>query len=228
MKPEAVLVQLDRLIESRSILEHPFYVAWTHGDLTRDQLSTYAAAYYPHVAAFPGYLRAAADAADDPVVRAELLRNLDDEISRPKPHGELWLDFASGLGLDRAAVASEPPRAYARNAVDTFKRLTSGSSAPALAALYAYESQQPGVSRQKADGLLRLYGVGDPEALRYFEVHAEADVRHREGERAALRRCLEAGAPADVALGAAEGALVAYWGLLSGICEEAKVAVGER
>jgi pyrroloquinoline-quinone synthase len=225
MKPEAVLVQLDRLIDSRSILEHPFYAAWTRGDLTRDQLATYAAAYYPHVAAFPGYLRAAAAAADDPVVRAELLQNLDDEISRPRPHNELWLDFAASLGLDRAAVATDPPRAYARKTVGTFQRLTWGASAPALAALYAYESQQPRVSRRKADDLERLYSVRDPDALRYFEVHAETDVRHRDGERTALRRCLETGAAAEVVLDAAAQALDAYWGLLEGISEEAKVAV---
>ena len=142
------LDSLDRLIQSRSILEHPFYVAWRRGELSRDQLATYARVYYPHVAAFPGYLRAALDVAADPVVRDELERNLADELSNPKPHGELWLDFAADLGLDRAAVAQAEPRPAARNIVATFDRLAAGESAGALAALDAIEPAQ-------AIGLLR-------------------------------------------------------------------------
>ena len=96
MTPQDTLAKLDRLIESRSILRHPFYVAWERGELSRDQLATYAATYYPHVAAFPGYLEAALATADDPVVAEELRDNLADETSNPKPHPELWLDFAAG------------------------------------------------------------------------------------------------------------------------------------
>ena len=75
MSPEttrsaAVLRRLDDLIASRSILEHPFYVAWTAGTLSREQLAAYAESYYPHVAAFPGYLEQAAANATDAVVRA--------------------------------------------------------------------------------------------------------------------------------------------------------------
>ena len=42
MKTQNVLNQLDQLIRSRSILMHPFYVAWQLGDLTAEQLAIYA------------------------------------------------------------------------------------------------------------------------------------------------------------------------------------------
>jgi len=220
------LDSLDRLIQSRSILEHPFYVAWRRGELSRDQLATYARVYYPHVAAFPGYLRAALDVAGDPVVRDVLERNLADELSNPKPHGELWLDFAADLGLDRAAVAQAEPRPAARNIVATFDRLAAGESAGALAALYAYESQQPEVASQKADGLRRLYGVERAEALAYFDVHAVADLEHRRGERRALEHALAGGtASANVVRESAGEALDAYWGLLDGVCQDAAIPV---
>jgi pyrroloquinoline-quinone synthase len=220
------LDSLDRLIQSRSILEHPFYVAWRRGELSRDQLATYARVYYPHVAAFPGYLRAALDVASAPIVRDELARNLADELSNPKPHPELWLDFAEDLGLDRAAVAGAEPRPAARRIVATFDRLARGESAGALAALYAYESQQPEVASQKADGLRRYYGVERAEALAYFEVHAVADREHRRGERRALEHALAGGTVSpDVVPEAAGEALDAYWGLLDGVCQDAAIPV---
>lgn len=223
MKLPDTLRRLDQLIQSRSILLHPFYVAWQRGTLTRDQLATYATVYYPHVASFPRYLQSAVDSAGDPVVRSELERNLADEISQPSAHNELWLDFAEGLGLDRHRVATAVPRAAAQEIVNTFDRLARSGTARALAALYAYESQQPEVARQKADGLRRLYGVDSASALAYFEVHAETDIHHRNGERRALWRCLAGGASPDAILDSAQQALHAYWGLLDGICEEAEI-----
>lgn len=215
--------RLDDLIQSRSILRHPFYVAWQQGTLTREQLATYARVYYPHVAAFPRYIAGAAATAADPEVRAALDRNLADELHHPKAHTELWLDFAAGLGADRAAVAAAAPGASTAAVVATFDRLTQSGTANGLAALYAYESQQPDVSRQKADGLAQHYGVTDPRALGYFEVHAETDLQHRAEERDALERCLAAGAADDAVLASAAQALDAYWSLLDGVCEEAGI-----
>jgi pyrroloquinoline-quinone synthase len=225
MKSQDTLDRLDELIQSRSILCHPFYVAWQRGELTKAQLATYASMYYPHVAAFPGYLKSAIDTANDPFVRAELEHNLADELSNPAPHNELWLDFAEGLGLEREVIAGMPSLPAAEFMVATFSRLSKDSSASALAALYAYESQQPEVARQKADGLRLFYGIDDPQAVAYFEVHAEADIEHREGERQAIERCLGAGASEAEVLSAAGQALDAYWGLLDGICAEVGITL---
>jgi pyrroloquinoline-quinone synthase len=220
-----VVEQLDKVISSRSILGHPFYVAWRRGELTREQLRTYATLYYPHVAAFPGYLAAAIARADDPMVRSELERNLADEVSHPKPHSELWLDFAEELGVDRRTVASDPPCPSTAAAITTFTRVAATGTPAALAALYAYESQQPEVSREKCEGLRGHYGVCSDRALAYFQVHATIDVEHRQGERQALTRCLAAGASADALLRAADEGLSAYWQLLDGIHEKAGIAM---
>ncbi len=223
MRPHETIRCLDELIQSRSILAHPFYVAWQRGELTRAQLATYATVYYPHVAAFPGYLERAQSRAADPLVRAELAANLADELGDPAPHSELWLDFAEELGLDRTTVATAQPRPAAAAIVDTFNTRASGDTAGAVAALYAYESQQPEVSKQKLAGLRERYGVTAARALAYFEVHAEADVHHSKGERDVIMRCLADGASHESLLESAEGALDAYWALLDGICEEARI-----
>lgn len=212
-----VLGQLDELIARRSILQHPFYQAWTAGELSQEQLAVYAQQYYPHVEAFPAYLRSAIDGARDEVIRAELLDNLREEESEPRAHPEIWLSFAEGLGQDTEAVRASAPTAATRSTVEAFQALCEESTVSAVTALYCYESQQPEVAHSKAEGLCELYGIDDPATLEYFTVHEEADVRHREGERQAIARCLEAGATEGQVLCAAERALDAYWGLLDGV-----------
>lgn len=223
MRPDETIRCLDELVQSRSILAHPFYLAWQRGELTRAQLVTYATVYYPHVAAFPGYLERAIRGATDPVIRAELAGNLDDELSSPAAHSELWLDFAEEVGADRATVASADASVATARTVEAFRAVAAGDTASAVAALYAYESQQPEVAAQKIAGLREHYGVTSPRALAYFEVHAEADIRHSEGERDAIMECLAEGASHERVLESAGRALDAYWGLLDGICVEAGI-----
>ena len=223
MRPDETIRCLDELIHSRSILAHPFYLAWQRGELTREQLATYASFYYPHVAAFPGYLERARNRAANPLVRAELEENLADELANPAPHDQLWLDFAEEFGADRVALSSAQPRPAAAAVVETFNARTSADTAGALAALYAYESQQPEVAKQKIAGLRERYGVTGAKSLAYFEVHAQSDVRHSEGERQAIMQCLADGESHESVMESASQALDAYWGLLDGICEEANI-----
>ncbi len=218
MASHDILKELDEVIRQRSILQHPFYQAWEKGELTREQLATYARIYYPHVRAFPEYLEATIRGTDDPAIIAELQDNLADELGNPAPHDELWLAFAEGMGADRGDVVDAEPHAAARAIVDTFAKLAEQGAASGLAALYAYESQQPEVSCTKLAGLKGHYEVTDSKALEYFEVHEAADVRHRQGERDALAACLDAGVPASVLTDATREALDAYWGLLDGVC----------
>jgi pyrroloquinoline-quinone synthase len=222
-----VLNDLDTLIAQRSILQHPFYRAWTMGALTREDLAVYARVYYPHVAAFPEYLRTAiADAdADIDAVKETLEENLRDELSVPAPHTELWLRFAEAVGAGRNAVRHAAPTTGAAQVTESFRRLCAGGSVRALSALYAYESQQPAVAVEKIRGLQQHYGIADEQALTYFTVHAEADIAHRDGERRALEACLEAGANREEILNAAEQALDAYWHLLDAVCAERRSLV---
>src|SRR5580658_5821524 len=50
--------QLEARIATYDLLCHPFYKAWSAGELTRDDLREYAQDYYHHVEAFPSYLAA--------------------------------------------------------------------------------------------------------------------------------------------------------------------------
>jgi len=51
------LVQkIDRIIEERSLLKHPFYQAWSDGKLTREALVGYSKEYYQLVKAVPIFM----------------------------------------------------------------------------------------------------------------------------------------------------------------------------
>ena len=217
---ETFLTELDAKIAARNVLLHPFYQAWNAGTLSREALQDYAAQYYKHVAAFPTYLSAAHSNTPDPAARRVLLQNLCDEEAGHPNHPELWLQFATGMGVSRAETEAAPAQPETAALIETFSDLCRNHRyTDAIAALYAYESQIPEVSATKIAGLKSRYGVTDDATLKYFAVHAEADLVHRAEERALLAEHITTPEQADSANRAAYRALDAVWNLLSGVCE---------
>ena len=92
-----------------------------------------------------------------------------------------------------------------------------GSTAEALAAFYAYESQVPRVAKQKANGLAQRYGA-DAKTCGYFQLHQFADVEHAEVWRGLLSAEIAADPQqAATALDAAESAAKSLWHALDGM-----------
>ena len=178
----SVTDRIHQLISSRRLLDHPFYNAWSHGELSRAALQKYAEQYYHWVHAFPTWLSAAHANATDLAMRQEILENLIDEERGPENHPELWLRFCDALGLDRDAVKTAELLPETRQAIAEMRAVTRDQPAVAgVAALYAYESQQPEVMKTKREGLRDLYGV--TTGHEYFTVHEALDVEHSAGER---------------------------------------------
>ena len=71
--------QLDARIGKHDLLCHPFYQAWSAGELTRDDLREYAQDYYHQVEAFPSYLAALGLRLEDGELRRAVLANMCDE-----------------------------------------------------------------------------------------------------------------------------------------------------
>jgi pyrroloquinoline-quinone synthase len=113
-----------------------------------------------------------------PQLDGELAQAVAENRAGEDGHAELWLDFAEGVGADRARVSSGQPLAEIQDLIDTFQDIArAGSPAQALAAFYAYESQVPRIAQEKARGLLETYGA-DAKTCAYFTVHQTADVHH--------------------------------------------------
>src|SRR3954469_1888301 len=182
------LDSIDQQIATRHLLTHPFYLAWTRGELSKEALRDYARQYYHHVAAFPTYLSAVHAGCDDQPTRKQILSNLIDEEAGEPNHPELWLQFAESLGVSRDDVRATAKQPETSALIDTFRSVCGqGSTADGLGALYAYESQIPSVSESKIEGLKKHYGCTDPRSYEYFSVHVEADKEHAAAERVMLQ-----------------------------------------
>lgn len=221
---DKVLLYLDELIESQSVLQHPFYQSLSSGALSYDELAIYAWVYYPHVVAFPDYIREAMKITKDPTIQALLEENLQDELQEPEPHTDLWLYFAEGFGVSRQELQEAAPIPEVTSMISTFKQLCQQSPLGALAALYTYESQQPEVSRIKSESLQDLYHVEDQQTLLYFSCHQEADLKHKEDAREAMLLCLQRGDSSHFLFESAQAALDAHWQMLDGVCRQAGIS----
>jgi pyrroloquinoline-quinone synthase len=225
MELQSFVTTLDGRIAQYDLLCHPYYKAWTAGELTREDLREYASNYYCHVAAFPACLSALHSRLDDGKVRRSVLSNLCEEDLGARPHSELWLDFAQGMGADRDEVRRREPAPEVYDLVRAFQRVArEGSTAEALAVFYVYESQVPRVAKAKADGLAQRYGA-DQKTCRYFTLHQFADVKHSQVWRELL--AIEIAAhpdEAESALAAAETAARALWSVLDGMEARRKAA----
>ncbi len=214
----STLKHIESRIAERNLLLHPFYQAWTRGELPRPALRDYARQYYHHVAAFPTYLSALHAHTEDQRVRRHILANLMDEEAGDPNHPELWLRFAESTGLSRDEVSNAKLWGETENLVGTFRRVCrEGSVAQGIAALYAYESQIPEIAQSKIEGLVDFYGMNTPDALDYFRVHVEADREHSRVERELLESTLNEEDSSAVAE-SVEVVLNSLWDLLSGVC----------
>ena len=221
MANENFFQQLDARIAQFDLLCHPFYKAWSAGELSRDDLREYARDYYHHVKAFPAYLAELSVRLEDGGLRRAVLGNLADEKGGTDPanpeHAELWLDFAEGMGA-RRDLRTHQPVAEVKQLISSFDGVaSSGTPEEALAAFYAYESQVPRVAKEKARGLREMYGA-DEKTCGYFTLHATADVYHAQVWRQQLESRLKANPEAaEKALAAGEHAAKALWRALDGI-----------
>jgi len=215
---------IDSSVAERAMLKHPFYQAWTEGRVRMDTLRDYARQYFHHVEAFPRAVSAVHSTCPDRDGRRMLAENLAEEegIEADKQdHASLWLMFSRGLGETEEAVRAQVLNPETEALIDTFRRLSRQSYAAGLGALYAYESQFPGVASAKIEGLIDRYGMSDEETLRFFRVHETADVEHSAVCRALLDRLPE-GEQAE-AVAAGEELAGALWNFLSGV--EARASV---
>ena len=218
------LDSIDGEIAAKHLLKHPFYLAWTRGELGKEALTDYARQYYHHVAAFPTYLSAVHAKCDDQATRKQLLSNLIDEEAGSPNHPELWLKFAEGLGVSDVDVRESGKWPETKNLIETFRSVCAdGSTAEGLAALYAYESQIPAICESKIDGLKKHYGFTDPEHYEYFSVHIEADRAHSAVERKILASYID-NHNIDSVRAAVRRILDALWEMLSGVCRRHAIA----
>jgi pyrroloquinoline-quinone synthase len=195
--------RLDGVADRWNVLRHPFYVRWSEGTLTRDELALYAAQYAHAVKALAASTRRVAALAPDAETHA----------AEEEAHVALWDDFARAVGSQPAA-----PLAETADCVEAWSD-PDRDLLPTLVALYAVEAAQPAISETKRLGLVERYGFEGGPATAYFDVHSVRDVEHAREGREAIAHLLddEAGTDHDALVAEAERALEANWRLLDGV-----------
>jgi pyrroloquinoline-quinone synthase len=198
----------ERIEESRArhnVLDHPFYVRWSAGDLSSEELARYAGQYRHATEALARLCKETAEVAPEDR-RDEIAAHAAEE----EAHVGLWDDFVEAAGGE---IGAEPTP-------ETAECVTAWTAPDGylaqLARMYAIESGQPEISRIKREGLSRFYGIDGGSGSEYFRVHEEADHAHAGESR---RLIVEAIAPEDedALVEAAESAFRANLRLLDGV-----------
>jgi pyrroloquinoline-quinone synthase len=201
-----LLSRLDAARDRWNVLEHPFYVRWSEGALTPEELAWYAGEYRHAVVALADGLGRASAMSPEPEVRRALAGHAAEERS----HVALWDDFAGAVG----GATDRPAAEETERCVEAWSG--GRDTLEALAAAYAIESAQPAIAQTKLDGLRAHYGVEDGAATEYFVLHAERDHDHAT-HSAALIAARATELDGDRLVAAAEGAVRGNWELLDGV-----------
>jgi TENA/THI-4/PQQC family protein len=94
---------MDARISKYDLLCHPFYKAWSAGQLVRNDLREYAQDYYHHVEAFPSYLTALGRRWDAGELRQAELASMCDK--------KAWKAVPGGTPFDTQSFGSTSPKA---------------------------------------------------------------------------------------------------------------------
>lgn len=145
----------DAIIARRSLLQHPFYLAWSEGTLPVAALKDYARDY--------GAFIRTVGAGWGTVGEAHI-------AGVEEGHAQVWENtFAAGL---ETTVTAEPQVAQVAALVDEAYVLFA-DPADALGALYAFEAQQPFTAQSKLAGLREHYAQLPACCGEYFRLHED-------------------------------------------------------
>jgi pyrroloquinoline-quinone synthase len=176
-----VIQRINSEIEKYSLLKHSFYKMWSEGKLTIDHLQGYSKEYFQLVKIVPKFVETIARARGN-------ADTITDNAREEAEHVELWVRFATALGVSRSDLISYSGSEKTNESVAKLMELAGLQFEEAVAAMYAYEMELPKISRSKIDGLKKLYGIDSEDATKYFEIHEEVDVRHAQVWREILQR----------------------------------------
>ncbi len=148
------------------LLDHPFYQAWTKGEVSPEQLANYHKSYSEFIELMPHFWQKVIDGLE--ADSAEAREVVEDE----KSHIGLWAKWAHRL---------PETNGYSRmsDLIDTLQEMTPSEL---LGAVQAFEMQQPEVAETKKAGLIEHYGYNDSDTT-YFDEHMEEEEHIAYGNR---------------------------------------------
>ena len=135
-----LIQEIDRIIEERSLLKHPFYQAWSDGKLTHESLAGYSKEYYQLVKAVPIFMAQLMDHVPEPL-HDEFDFNRQEEFS----HISLWERFAGGLGVSYEELNNHEGLYTTNHAISGMHTLMSSFVSGSTAMLHLKKKYQKSV-----------------------------------------------------------------------------------
>ncbi len=148
---------------SHNLLDHPFYQAWNRGEITRDQLAQYGAAYQTFMDAVPALWANVVEGLniDEQPEDAE---TADAILKEESEHAELWEEWR----VELPDVENNP------RLEQLLDGLAEMSASELAGAMHAYEIQQPDVAETKRRGLLDHYDWSE-DNVEFFDEHIDEE-----------------------------------------------------
>jgi pyrroloquinoline-quinone synthase len=168
----SLIQRIDKAIEEQSLLKHKFYVMWSEGKLSMESLSGYSKEYFQLVKAVPSFVDEVMMKSPSEI-KSKIALNKDEELE----HIEPWIKFAGALGVSANELRNYAGLDMTKQSISNLSSLMNSFEGGA-AAMYALEQEIPKISLSKIDGLRKFYGLSEDDAIEYFRLHAEADIRH--------------------------------------------------
>ncbi|MSR87222.1 pyrroloquinoline quinone biosynthesis protein PqqC [Candidatus Peribacteria bacterium] len=207
------LSTLDPLIASRSLLNHPFYLKWSKGELTLDDLRIYAKEYFHLVERIPGIV----DRVRARVRDRDLQMRIGESMREEQEHVELWKRFAKSLGISEVELTAHTPSQKVIDAVQSLEQVAEQGAEEGITAMYAMEAELPKIAETKKNGLCAFYGLTSEDAQIYFDEHL------KEEKHLAVWRSFEV--DNDRAQAAASTSLTAQNQVLDAVCEKCGISM---
>jgi pyrroloquinoline-quinone synthase len=171
------------------LLDHPFYRAWTRGDVPRETLAAYHRSYADFIQRIPSYWQTVVNAFQPDLPLGATI------VQEERDHIVLWESWGRNLAYPDLFPSL-------KNVILAFDGMTPSRL---LGALQALETQQPEVTLAKREGLLRHYGFRR-EDLMYFDAH-QLEEKHIEFGHWLAARFAD---PAEYNKGLTQGAELVY------------------
>jgi pyrroloquinoline-quinone synthase len=178
-----LLYKIDKEVEKKSLLKHPFYKMWSNGELSLNQLRGYSLEYFQLVKVVPEMVNNIKLKMQESKLRGVIEENQNEELRHIDP----WIRFTTSLGIHKQQLLNYLCDENTKNAVSSLGELTEGSLDEGVCAMYAYEIDLPNISRSKIEGLHKFYNICSVDSTKYFEIHQEADIRHAETWRGMIK-----------------------------------------
>ena len=175
--------EVNREIEQRSLLKHPFYKAWTEGRLTTSHLKGYSKEYFQLVKSIPQFVQniynnKAIDDTRQEYYYSNYLDSIKQIQQEENDHVSMWINFAVELGVDRKELLEYRGTDDVNQAIRNLNKLSCSSIIHGASMMYSLEKEIPKISTTKLEGLEKYYGINNLNAINYFKIHQKVDIEH--------------------------------------------------